>query len=66
MTIHKSKGLEFPIVFCPYLWKPYNPREKPVFFHSEEIENKKTRKKLSYDLSKERLYLPQIEVEQES
>lgn len=21
MTIHKSKGLEFPAVFCPYMWK---------------------------------------------
>ena len=23
MTVHKSKGLEFPIVFCPFLWKIY-------------------------------------------
>ena len=21
MTVHKSKGLEFPIVFCPYFWQ---------------------------------------------
>ena len=20
VTIHKSKGLEYPIVFCPFLW----------------------------------------------
>ena len=22
MTVHKSKGLEFPVVFCPFLWEP--------------------------------------------
>jgi exodeoxyribonuclease V beta subunit len=24
MTIHKSKGLEFDFVFCPFLWKPFS------------------------------------------
>ena len=53
MTIHNSKGLEFPIVFCPYLWKPFNPRNKLGFFHSEKIDQKKKQEKiLSYDLSK--------------
>ncbi len=35
LTIHRSKGLEFPIVYCPDLWEPgYIPREpQPVFFH---------------------------------
>lgn len=37
MTIHKSKGLEFPIVFCPFCWagseiQP-NQKSKPVLFH---------------------------------
>lgn len=22
MTVHKSKGLQFPVVFCPFLWEP--------------------------------------------
>lgn len=26
VTIHRSKGLEYPIVFCPYLWDGYDFR----------------------------------------
>ncbi len=25
VTIHKAKGLEFPIVFCPFLWDGQHP-----------------------------------------
>ena len=67
MTIHNSKGLEFPIVFCPYLWKPFNPRNKLGFFHSEKIDQKKKQEKiLSYDLSKQNLYQQKIQEEQKA
>ncbi|MEA3348594.1 MAG: 3'-5' exonuclease, partial [Pseudomonadota bacterium] len=37
MTVHKSKGLEFPIVFAPFLWsksfKPASHKRSPVIFH---------------------------------
>jgi exodeoxyribonuclease V beta subunit len=35
LTIHRSKGLEFPIVYYPYLWEGgYPPRKPaPVIFH---------------------------------
>ncbi|MDD7986672.1 exodeoxyribonuclease V subunit beta [Lentisphaera marina] len=47
MTIHKSKGLEFPIVFCPFMWeesymetseKAYGEKKKAndFAFHKED------------------------------
>ena len=36
LTAHKSKGLEFPIVFCPFLWGTAALRDrKNVSFHDE-------------------------------
>lgn len=37
LTMHSSKGLEFPVVFCPYLWEGVDTQRKPVFsFHDDE------------------------------
>ncbi|MCL2217262.1 MAG: UvrD-helicase domain-containing protein, partial [Defluviitaleaceae bacterium] len=37
MTIHKSKGLEFPVVICGFLAKQFNLEDerRPVILHSE-------------------------------
>lgn len=38
VTIHKSKGLQYPVVFCPFLWSlPRADRDKiPVVCHERE------------------------------
>ncbi len=45
VTIHKSKGLEYPIVFCPYLWGTVEAKGRrsspidPVFVHRQETDD---------------------------
>lgn len=33
VTVHKSKGLEYPVVFCPFSWEGGGASGEPVFFH---------------------------------
>lgn len=33
VTIHRSKGLEYPVVFCPYCWGGVRDQDGPVSFH---------------------------------
>ena len=35
VTIHKSKGLEYPIVFCPFMWDGSEIRDNEITFHDE-------------------------------
>uniref|UniRef100_C6DYD0 DNA 3'-5' helicase n=1 Tax=Geobacter sp. (strain M21) TaxID=443144 RepID=C6DYD0_GEOSM len=36
VTIHKSKGLEYPIVFLPFCWAEYAGKDEGALFHDEE------------------------------
>ncbi|MFP4038137.1 MAG: UvrD-helicase domain-containing protein, partial [Desulfobacteraceae bacterium] len=35
ITIHRSKGLEFPVVFCPFLWRR-SEAGTPLIFHDPD------------------------------
>lgn len=35
VTIHKSKGLEYPIVFLPFCWAEHGGKEETALFHDE-------------------------------
>jgi exodeoxyribonuclease V beta subunit len=36
LTAHGSKGLEYEVVFCPFLWDGRLPEKGPVLVHDEE------------------------------
>jgi exodeoxyribonuclease V beta subunit len=46
VTIHKSKGLQYPIVFCPFLWdgriRSSESRIRDVFFHDPAADDRPT------------------------
>jgi exodeoxyribonuclease V beta subunit len=43
LTVHRSKGLEFPIVYYPYLWEPgFIPEGVPVTFHDPDAGDERT------------------------
>ncbi len=43
LTIHRSKGLEFPVVYCPYLWEAgWIPDNEPPVYHDAEAGGRRT------------------------
>ncbi|MDX1709017.1 MAG: 3'-5' exonuclease, partial [Desulfobacterales bacterium] len=43
VTIHKSKGLEYPVVFCPYGWEGSFVKDSEIIFHRPAARGKDPR-----------------------
>ncbi len=38
VTVHKSKGLEYPVVFCPFVWDTITIKQQDFVFHAPGAE----------------------------
>ncbi|MRR16465.1 MAG: exodeoxyribonuclease V subunit beta [Deltaproteobacteria bacterium] len=58
VTIHRSKGLQYPIVFCPFAWEMGSKRgeDLPVCFHDEQNNWQATADLGSEDISENRMH----------
>jgi exodeoxyribonuclease V beta subunit len=56
VTVHKSKGLEYPIVFCPFTWEGSRIKDgkAPFTFHDEAEQNRLVLDLGSEDVEKNR------------
>lgn len=57
VTMHRSKGLQYPVVFCPFLWDGLTIKssDEPVLYHDDDLQkvyldlhNKKTPERLNH------------------
>ena len=64
LTVHRSKGTEFPIVYVPFLWQGWAPRDNPpVHFHDPHAGDRRTLD-VSRDGARYQSHLRQYTVEQ--
>lgn len=43
LTVHRAKGLEFAVVYCPFMWDPLQDRGSgPAVFHDPECQSVRT------------------------
>ncbi|MCG6537736.1 MAG: hypothetical protein L7F78_24225, partial [Syntrophales bacterium LBB04] len=63
VTIHKSKGLEYPIVFCPFSWEGLQSKKErgPFVFHDPQ-----QRMQLTLDLGTEQAGENRVAAEKEA
>ncbi len=61
VTIHRSKGLEYPLVFCPFAWQDAKQRQDLALFHDPEAGGR-----LTLDLGSDRIARSRQLAEQEA
>ncbi len=62
VTVHKSKGLQYPIVFCPFMWdgSTINNKKGFITFHDESLQNQ-----LTLDLGSDQFEANRMQAEKE-